>query len=449
MLERIAAYLAEQNAPVSTAELAERFLKIKAGSSAAQRIMTGLLAADGTFVQDQDGLWTLKNKRPDDFSFVLCQIFPQRCPVYQMNAIYLATVSDGVHAKNDLRIDYKNERFVAISKKIRAYIKSYPLLFDGFGNQRSNFFQLIAADAETASPVFSLSQICRVLFPDRTISSSDDLSKILLGTFQIGSPEIEFEQLKSQALAVCEHLRERDMASTEALSRFLQAERCCPDFSRYAFDKADIDNMPFTPGVYVMTDIGDEVIYVGKAQNLNRRVRSYFNAVDTADPKLTRIRQNLHNIRIIETGSELEALLLEYDLILKYQPSINQQFAVHDRHPYKAERYSRILLLPDAEENFVNVVLLNPRGRLDMIKVSKETMDIEKLEPVIEAAFFNATAAGKKQHAKIEIVLSWLARNSDRVSSIDMRTVASVSETVRLLRAHILYFDPKTKLVIR
>lgn len=95
-----------------------------------------------------------------------------------------------------------------------------------------------------------------------------------------------------------------------------------------------LDTLPTKTGCYLMRDENGRVIYVGKAVNLRSRVRSYFNSGGQDHP---RTRQLVHNIRDIEwivVGSELEALILEMNLIKKHKPFYNVRLKDDKRYPY-------------------------------------------------------------------------------------------------------------------
>jgi len=79
--------------------------------------------------------------------------------------------------------------------------------------------------------------------------------------------------------------------------------------------------LPENPGVYLMKDSGDKVIYVGKAKNLKRRVTSYF--LPHRDIKTTALVKKIYKIDFIITGNNYEALVLENNLIKKYTPHYN------------------------------------------------------------------------------------------------------------------------------
>ncbi len=95
-----------------------------------------------------------------------------------------------------------------------------------------------------------------------------------------------------------------------------------------------LDTLPTNPGVYLMKDERDHVIYVGKAINLRNRVRSYFHAPYGQDAKVWRLVERIGNIEFIITESELEALVLECNLIKKYKPHFNVRLKDDKRYPY-------------------------------------------------------------------------------------------------------------------
>jgi excinuclease ABC subunit C len=98
-----------------------------------------------------------------------------------------------------------------------------------------------------------------------------------------------------------------------------------------------LDSLPTRPGCYLMYDVEGRVIYVGKAVNLRARVRSYFhaNAMDMAiSPKTARLVAEIDCIEFIVTDSELEALILEANLIKKHRPRYNVRLKDDKRYPY-------------------------------------------------------------------------------------------------------------------
>lgn len=103
--------------------------------------------------------------------------------------------------------------------------------------------------------------------------------------------------------------------------------------------------LPAKPGCYLMKDKHGTVIYVGKSKALKNRVRSYFSG--TNDQKTQRLVQEIDDFEYIVTSSEIEALILEMNLIKKYDPKYNVMLKDDKSYPYLKitnERHPRLLI---------------------------------------------------------------------------------------------------------
>ena len=98
--------------------------------------------------------------------------------------------------------------------------------------------------------------------------------------------------------------------------------------------QATLDTLPGKPGCYLMKDEAGRVIYVGKAVNLRARVRSYFHDSAQHSNKVIELVSRIRDIEWIVVGSELEALLLEMNLIKKHRPRYNVRLKDDKRYPY-------------------------------------------------------------------------------------------------------------------
>jgi excinuclease ABC subunit C len=96
---------------------------------------------------------------------------------------------------------------------------------------------------------------------------------------------------------------------------------------------AVLESLPTKPGCYLMKDTGGKVIYVGKAINLRNRVRSYFHSSQT-HPRTLKLVRHITDIEWIVVDSELEALILEMNLIKKHKPHYNVRLKDDKRYPY-------------------------------------------------------------------------------------------------------------------
>src|SRR5664280_2371068 len=95
-----------------------------------------------------------------------------------------------------------------------------------------------------------------------------------------------------------------------------------------------LDTLPAKPGCYLMRNAEGTIIYVGKAISLKNRVRSYFHADAGHDQKTRRLAREIAHIEWILVGSELEALILEMNLIKKHRPKYNIRLKDDKRYPY-------------------------------------------------------------------------------------------------------------------
>jgi excinuclease ABC subunit C len=95
-----------------------------------------------------------------------------------------------------------------------------------------------------------------------------------------------------------------------------------------------IKSLPAKPGVYLFKDKEGKVIYVGKAANLNSRVRSYFGAPSNLSSKIQRLVSKIQDFEFVVTNSEQEALILECNMIKKYTPRYNVRLKDNKTFPY-------------------------------------------------------------------------------------------------------------------
>ena len=115
------------------------------------------------------------------------------------------------------------------------------------------------------------------------------------------------------------------------------------------------DNLPNKPGVYIMRDSTDTIIYIGKAKNLIKRVKSYFR--EKLDrPKTQILMSHFDSLEYIVTNSEKEALILEATLIKKHRPRYNVQLKDDKRYPYVKitdEEFPRLVITRNVTKNGV------------------------------------------------------------------------------------------------
>ncbi len=96
----------------------------------------------------------------------------------------------------------------------------------------------------------------------------------------------------------------------------------------------ELKKLPASPGVYIMRNSSDEIIYVGKAVSLKNRVKQYFQSDRNKSPKIKKMVPQIERFEYVVTDSELEALILECNLIKEYSPKYNTLLKDDKAYPY-------------------------------------------------------------------------------------------------------------------
>ena len=111
----------------------------------------------------------------------------------------------------------------------------------------------------------------------------------------------------------------------------------------------ELKKLPPKPGIYIMHDAHDDIIYVGKAISLKNRVRQYFQSSRNLSPKIASMVPKIARFEYIVTDSELEALVLECNLIKEHRPKYNTMLKDDKTYPYikvtVGEAYPRMMMV--------------------------------------------------------------------------------------------------------
>ena len=110
----------------------------------------------------------------------------------------------------------------------------------------------------------------------------------------------------------------------------------------------ELKKLPHSPGVYLHHDARDEIIYIGKAKNLKNRVSQYFQSSRSRSPKIEKMVSQIAYFEYIVTDSEVEALILENNLIKENRPRYNTMLKDDKTYPYIkltiSEAFPRLVL---------------------------------------------------------------------------------------------------------
>ncbi|WP_270670382.1 excinuclease ABC subunit UvrC [Paraclostridium bifermentans] len=167
-----------------------------------------------------------------------------------------------------------------------------------------------------------------------------------------------------------------------------------------------LKKLPAEPGVYLMKNENDKIIYVGKAISLKNRVRQYFQSSKNHTSKVKSMVKNIAKFEYIITDSELEALILECNLIKQYRPKYNVLLRDDKTYPYIKvtvnEDYPRVLKvrkgLKDKAKYFgpyTNITAVN-----DTLEIIRNTYPIRTCNIDIEKAIANKVRPCLNKHIK-------------------------------------------------
>lgn len=116
-----------------------------------------------------------------------------------------------------------------------------------------------------------------------------------------------------------------------------------------------LKNLPTSPGVYQFKNNQGKIIYIGKAKNLRNRVRTYFQSSRNLDPKTIRMVSQIADFELLATASEVEALILEANLVREYKPRYNVDLKDDKHFPYikvtTNEPFPRVLIVRRLEKD--------------------------------------------------------------------------------------------------
>jgi excinuclease ABC subunit C len=136
-----------------------------------------------------------------------------------------------------------------------------------------------------------------------------------------------------------------------------------------------LKGLPTKPGVYLFRDEAGQILYVGKAKSLRPRVRSYFQARGRDRPTISLLPERVHDVEVIVTSTEVEALHLEQNLVKRHRPPFNVRLRDDKSFPYIAvtveDEFPRVMFTRERHRR--GVVYFGPYANAKKVR---ETLDV-------------------------------------------------------------------------
>jgi hypothetical protein len=474
--DEIVAHLRAADGPVTSRDLAARFLKIERGDEeTCRRLLAPLLTAVPGLAHHPDRGWMLATRADPRRREPVAVVESPRCGASPLDVVVVASDGAGPSGSGEVRAvallpvvagePCQEEFFPAGGldeegplpplassdlEEITETIGDLAVVCHRAGREVEPIRRACAAAGiPFRPPAISVSRLGHLLLGLKANHAALDLGATL-GLTTRGPDDCRGRvRLVAEAyLLLAARLREAGVASIEGLLEYQQMPAPPLDFSRYAFTPEDLKALPARPGVYRFLDRGGRVLYVGKARDLRSRVGSYFVPSARATAKGRAILDRVHSLRIDPVASELEAVLLEAALIAETRPPLNRQFEVHERPAPYGPRLDLAIALRDAPGNADTP----PTCTVHLLRAGRYAGRVSGVRPAggkawegligrVRGTYFAAPAAARVPGADEvdfdidwQLVGSYLRAHRDEVQVLDLDECAGRDEAADRLR---------------
>ncbi|MCR4438842.1 MAG: nucleotide excision repair endonuclease [bacterium] len=461
MREKLYSYLRGRAGAVPSAQLVRDVLGIEGASpQIAERLIAAAVAGDTRFEHTAAG-WQVKGRDLHQVLF-LAAVGSRETSQLAFTVLHGLSVAGGgviafAGAQRLPKVSWQGSIPAcgggkgSLADLLRAVQAGCVVEFKGTTAFRwLNSLSVRAGFGELECDVFSLQGLARGVL-EQKVTSGEKLAAVLGLPLRLENGPLSVSRLLAEELTVLlEHCLEKGISTLDELVELAEPPVPPAHWSSLRFGPEFLRSLPQTPGVYLMLSKLGEVLYVGKARNVRQRVRSYFQASRAEEAKTALLRHHLHDIPIVEVGSELEALLLEHRLIAEHDPPVNRQSEVHARPVRARARANRILLLPSVVPGAVELFFATHGGAFAQLRAQSPLAD-EEARALLHRLYFSPgqRAPGELEQQLAEILFSWLERNQDSVSWVEVDESRDAEDCLRLLRLHVDNFMPGTRQIFR
>lgn len=466
--EKIYAYLKSKKTGAASRELVEQVVKIKGASpDVGEKLIRTALSGDRRFTLDERRLWQIieKNGIPiSDAELAMVSLFTVRLAekygiIVEISAQkfkgnkptdhFHTFINPGASTLASLRLpgDLEQEIKQGVPAEKGALALLHFLgdaILVGY-DIHALVHQLNAVLGKTQEAIenqaLCLKLLTKKLIPTLNQKSLDDVSLFFkLPTIDTPNTEKEISNLVNIFARCRELVESQKIGMIEALLEFQYPTVKNVDFSKYAFDKAFLWSIPQKPGVYQMKDKSGKIIYVGKAKNLKDRVGSYFWNTTNCLEKIANLLNTIYTVEYEITGSELAAMLLEYQLIKQYHPPFNLQIEVHERDARYGSLKNFVLILPSTVEDCFELFFVKEGQPVQRYDLLRNAIDLSGIEEILAEMFeqhLEQDVITEDEAGEIDIVLSWVDANKDFVNYINIDTAGNQASCLKLIKDYI------------
>jgi hypothetical protein len=437
--DRIYSAMREEEKSLSNAQILKEFFKIDSpDDEIARKIVEPILGADARFSQSADRSWK-----------ALKTVSIESLPIHEIGFV-LFYIEDPRKS---------SKRFTASSKDVFSFLEpvSSFVRYRGGSVEKNLDMRMVIRDVRRSvfvphdvrslgilkkvyrshSPLqpelrtLSIRALVSLLFPDKTLKTWEQIvEQFGIRNIQSDRPSSKTETLVYILEYILKVGKERGLSTFGKLFRFSMGNRKDVDFSRYGFDRDYLKDIPEMPGVYQFFNRKNEVIYVGKTNNLRVRVHSYFWNTGESVEKIEGILEELFTIQYRMLGSDLEAMIEEFRLIEMYRPKYNKQVKVPERRISVSDR---ILLVPGKEQSTLKLYFISENTRLMENDFDCEKPDEARVVEIIK----EIRGGAHRGFDPLQVIaLSYMKRYEEHINIVELDQYRSVQDVLAALRLH-------------
>ncbi len=216
------------------------------------------------------------------------------------------------------------------------------------------------------------------------------------------------------------------------------AEREEFDFGKTKFGVDLLKELPERPGVYRFLDRNGRVLYVGKSKNLRARVTGYFGRRAKRRRKHADLMEQVVDLRVEETGSDLAALLRETELIREHAPPFNVQREIKRRRPRGGDL---VIFLPGAGEGEIELLFVRDGAPGGRARSDRKAVGMREIRRAVARIYFSNEAPAAANEEDAQILATWLHARRDARNFVDLSEVAGKDDAARRIREYLT--DPE------
>lgn len=427
MRERILSYLEKAGKPVPAAQILQEVLKIRSPNEvAANRVLKGIVGKDRRF-RNLRGLWFTRQTRSGNWPAG----FNNTAALFLETGSQPGCVRGALHPAGGNAVcefetgDSTAHTSLRAVRGARSKLNSRLLLVWTPMELRlwNRLLRHLRLEEWQGESLCLRDLAARILERPTHGLRPEDLASAL----QLAPPDPNAPARMAQFLSSClplllDRVPGEYRVNLESLRAWIEAASPKVDFSRFGFGPEFLRDIPESPGVYIMRNRANDIIYIGKSRNLRRRVRSYFTSRALKDAKTARILEQLHSIEVVATKSEVEALLMEMRLIRDFRPPINLQAEVHEQSGTYGKERNLLLLVPQEGEEKAEVYFLREGCFVAQQSVPLGRAPSKSILQKIRSIYFARRRIRKqdREPREVELVFRWLAANRKRLNYIDV-----------------------------